>query len=356
MNILIITPGGIAQGGGIGTVARNMYVKLQSHTIVERVAVIDSRGEKGFWLSFAFMLFALCKTFFYLAIWDGKTVVHINVSERFSFHRKRLFIQLAKVFGQSVVLHHHGAEFIQCYEKGSPTYRKAVQACINSADSNIVLGNKWLKYFNNNVEFRKPVSILYNAVPRLKIKKDEIAADTINLSLLANLSNRKGVHIFLEALSNLKSKYEFHATLVGGGEVQKFKSEASTLGISDRCTFTGWLSHDEAMTYLVNSDITVLPSFDEGLPMTLLEALSAGVPMICTKVGSIGEVFSNNKNCLFVDVGNVESLKNAIARLISEPNFREELSKNGRTLYDEMFTLDAYINRLIEHYQKVIGK
>ena len=95
----------------------------------------------------------------------------------------------------------------------------------------------------------------------------------------------------------------------------------------------------------------ILPSYEEGLPMVILEAMAHEIPVICTPVGAIGEVFTHRKECLFVDVGSTVSLVNAIEEVHRDQGLKNTLIQNAKTLYLTEFSIEQYMKRLIEMYK-----
>jgi glycosyltransferase involved in cell wall biosynthesis len=93
---------------------------------------------------------------------------------------------------------------------------------------------------------------------------------------------------------------------------------------------------------MVNADALILPAYDEGLPLVILEALASRTPVICTPVGSIPEVLQDGHTALFVTPGDVDSIAGAIVRLIDHPELGAELSAAGEALYDRLFTMEAF--------------
>jgi glycosyltransferase involved in cell wall biosynthesis len=130
--------------------------------------------------------------------------------------------------------------------------------------------------------------------------------------------------------------------MAGGGPVDAYRAMAADLGIADRVTFTGWVSQDDARTLMVNSDALILPAYDEGLPLVILEALASRTPVICTPVGSIPEVLEDRCTALFVSPGDEAGIAAAILTLRERPELGRELSDAGALLYDRLFTMEAF--------------
>jgi glycosyltransferase involved in cell wall biosynthesis len=117
---------------------------------------------------------------------------------------------------------------------------------------------------------------------------------------------------------------------------------AAELGIAERVTFTGWVSQERARELMVQSSALILPAYDEGLPLVILEALASRTPVICTPVGSIPEVLQDGATALFVAPGDEAGIAGAIAHLIDRPEVAAEIAASGAMLYDRLFTMQAF--------------
>ena len=200
MNVIMVSPGGRVMGGGMGTVTRNICDYLSSSEDVN-VKVIDSRGEIGVIASGFFFFIALCQFVVCRLACRGEVVLHVNVSERLSFYRKALFVVLGRLTFCRVILHHHGAEFIEWYRRSSVFSKYVVRFCVLYSHVNIVLGDVWKVFLEDEFGGGARVVVLHNAVPdhRNKLRRDQDGE--LQLLFLGNLTERKGVSLLLEAVS-----------------------------------------------------------------------------------------------------------------------------------------------------------
>ncbi|MDO6712205.1 glycosyltransferase family 4 protein [Aliiglaciecola sp. 2_MG-2023] len=350
MKVLIVSPGGDELGGGMGTVAKNIKDYLQNETDI-KVKVFDSRGEIGFLLSFLYLFRALFLVTAELLKNRKDVLLHINVSERSSFYRKFCFIFIARLFKVPTVLHHHGAELIPFYEHCGGLSRKVVQYCIRNCTLNIVLGEKWKVFLENAIPNHAPIQIMFNAVARhqIPVKTNQ----NFSIAMIANLSERKGVSLAIEAAKQLKQDYDYTMHFIGGGEVEKYREQAKKEDLEDQCIFHGWTSRENTLKLMADSNILILPSYNEGLPMVILEAMAQAVPVICTPVGSIGEVFTHEKECLFMEVGSAKSLYVNIKRLQNDQVLRADLISAATITFDNKFSIQQYMTCLLKTYHSL---
>lgn len=352
--VVIVSPGGLDGGGGMGSVAREMTLWIETNLPTMRLDVVDPRGDG----SAAWTLFHLPKAVFeiiWARLWYRSEIIHLNVSERLSFFRKGLLLLLGKLLGMKVVLHHHGAEFIQFFQESPKWIQHLVRAAVRCADLNIVLGEKWSHFLQLMKVPTAKIVVAYNAVADVRTKTPT-RRDPWHFLLVANLSERKGVSDLFDALAILIAKgHPARLTLAGGGDVTRYKKEAQSKGLLERCVFAGWVTRSRVAELLNSCGTLVLPSYDEGLPMAVLEALSAEIPIATTPVGSLPEVLRHRSTCLFVEPGDTSQLSIVLLELATNQSLREALTRNGRNLYEKDFDIGVYMQRMLRIYNRLIG-
>lgn len=358
VRIAFVTPGGLDAGGGIGRMTGYIVDHFRRDGRGPDCTVIDPRGGGSVWWSPLFLSAAVLRLSERL-LRRRVDLVHINVSERTSFVRKSAMLAVARLFGCPTVAHLHGASFVEFFEH-NPLARGLSRWFFNRATGTIVLGSGWRDYLVQRVGVDPAkVHVLYNAVPDIGPGPAErrhgiTPGRPLSLLVLANLSERKGIGTLLKAVRVLKDRgVEVRLTLGGGGDVEGYQRRAAELGIAAHCHFLGWVGRDEAHTLIHEADMLLLPSTHEGLPMVILEALAAGLPVVTTPVGSIPEVLRHEETALLVPIEQPDALADAIARLTAEPTLYRHLSEAGRTLYLRRFAIRAYCGTLAALYEDI---
>lgn len=131
----------------------------------------------------------------------------------------------------------------------------------------------------------KKVVNRFNAAENVGAGADNV--DAWHFLIVANLSPRKGVGELLQAVARLKNEgFPIRLTLAVGGQVDRYKAGAKELGIRERVDFIGWVSGKDVHDPLSSRSALVLPSYQEGFPMAIIESLSADLPVIARPVGS----------------------------------------------------------------------
>lgn len=168
------------------------------------------------------------------------------------------------------------------------------------------------------------------------------------LLFVGRLAAVKGVPVLLRALVEArKHRSSLHLTLVGDGpERKELEADARALGLEGAVTFAGYRSQAEVAEVLRDTDLLVLPSFAEGVPVVLMEAMAARVPVVATLVGGVSELVREGESGRLVPPGNAEILASAILDVLAEPEARRRMGENGRRKVAEEFDARQEAKRL----------
>lgn len=152
------------------------------------------------------------------------------------------------------------------------------------------------------------------------------------LLTVARLAPVKGHTVLLDALAELRRRgRRVHATFVGGGpHAAVIRERIEALGLGDQVELTGELHSDEVAKLLPHADVFCLPSFDEGIPVSIMEAMAVGVPVVATDVGGVGELVLDHRTGLLVEPGAPLPLADALAELLDHPELRARLVEEAR--------------------------
>ncbi|MCM1163294.1 MAG: glycosyltransferase family 4 protein [Muribaculaceae bacterium] len=349
MNVLMCCSD-LSYKGGMVSVAKNLLSSLPAREGV-KVMFVPTHCD-GSKLKMAWRFLTAFARIARMAAGGRIDVAHLHVSERGSFVRKGLLLRLLHRYHVPVVLHHHGAEFEPWYASLSPGNRRRVDAILREADVNIVLSRRLIPMITDKVADAR-VEAVYNSVPTLKA--NPYTGRERGVLLLGRLGQRKGAFDLIEAVKlidrDIPEDIQFY--FCGDGEVEEVRRRISEAGLSHRVAHVGWIAGKEKEEILSQTMINVLPSYHEGLPMTILETMACGIPNISTPVASIPEVITNGVTGLLVEPGDVKGLAGALKRLINTPAERMALSQASFSLIAERFSMEAATDRLMEIYAGV---
>jgi glycosyltransferase involved in cell wall biosynthesis len=167
---------------------------------------------------------------------------------------------------------------------------------------------------------------------------------------VGRLSPEKGQAGLLEVFAEIgRDHHDVELILVGDGpEADRLHALATTLGISERVRFAGRLGEEDTLNEIAAADILVLPSFMEGLPIVLMEAMAVGTAVVASRVAGIPELVEDDKNGLLFTPSDWDALAKCIRRLVDDVALREKLAENGRAVVAEEFDVDRSAERLRE--------
>lgn len=346
------------KGGGMFKVA-DYLIQAQDHYALNAAALrpLDTRGGGNALYSFWILFIALTKLV--RGRFSGQLAgVHVNMAERLSLFRKSAVVVICRVLGIPVVLHLHAAQLPRFYRKLPSTLQRLIRWVFSLPATCLVLGGEAQRFVTE--ELLVPghrVEVIINGVPEPTYARRKVGDSLVQRVLfLGNLSERKGISDLLQALALPGfDTARLEVTIAGGGDVATYQTIALQLGINSYVRFSGWSNQHQVSQLMSQADVLILPSYDEGLPLVILEALANGVAVVCTPVGEIPAVLSDGINAYFVQPGNVVGIAAGLQRVLNEPAFRQVLEQNGRKLYEEKFSLDQFFASLARIHQRHFG-
>lgn len=278
-------------------------------------------------------------------------IIHIHMSYKGSFYRKYVVTKLCKKHRKQVIIHLHGSEFKDFYNKGSSKLRKKIIELFTIADVTIVLGDDW-KEFIKNIAPNSNVVVINNAVPIPKLRKKKEKEELIFLFLGA-LIKRKGVIDLLKAVNKMKVDgiNDFKLLLAGSGDEETALKKYIYDNSLTECTeFLGWIDNNRKSQILSECEVLVLPSYNEGLPIAILEAMSYGLPIISTNVGSISEAVISGVNGYLFAPGDVEALAREMKQMIMDRIYWKKCSMNARNICESKFSEYVFFEKMTKIY------
>ena len=215
-------------------------------------------------------------------------IVHIHGSSYNSFWRKRLYIYTANFFRKKIVYHIHGGGF----DTFSIKNKRKVYNTLRKVDELVVLSESWKKFFEQTFNVTN-LRVIYN-ITDTPIFSGEKSSNT-EAVFLGSINENKGIYDLLKVVESHRDELQNQFTLhIGGvGEVDKIKAIIKNTGIDNIVKYDGWIVKDKKAELLSHANIFILPSYVEGLPISILEAMSYKMVIISTPVGGIPEVVKN---------------------------------------------------------------
>ncbi|WP_420547760.1 glycosyltransferase [Curvivirga sp.] len=208
------------------------------------------------------------------------------------------------------------------------------------------------------------VDLIYNGIEHVKVNKErkalrkelQIPESTVVMTMVANLIPYKGHMDLIHALGRLSKTVEedWHVLLVGrdDGIAKELQKEANQLGILGNITFLG--ARDDVVDIYNASDIGVLVSHEEGFSNAVLEAMSAGLPMLVTDVGGNAEAVQNGDAGLVVEAKDINGIFDGLRQLVIDKSMRDRMGTFAKKRIENSFSLEQCVYQYHKLYQKTL--
>lgn len=256
-------------------------------------------------------------------------IVHIHTASYNSFKRSAWFVRVAKWMNKKVVIHIHGGGFKEYYAQNQNFVSSVLEKC----DAIITLSTSWKEFFENIVG-HKSVFIVPNIIepPTLRtVSKDGL----FHLLYLGHISKAKGIFDLVEMIRLFQIEYRNRLVLdIGGGkfEVDKLVNIIRQNQLEDVIHFHGWVSGEKKYELLNLANAFILPSYTEGVPISILEAESYSLPVLSTMVGGIPEIVIDGKNGFLFEPGSKVKMKQAIDNLLNNVSQQKVLGAMSKQI------------------------
>ncbi|EGQ7944652.1 glycosyltransferase family 4 protein, partial [Vibrio cholerae] len=180
---------------------------------------------------------------------------------------------------------------------------------------------------------------------------DLIHRESIDILFLGAFIKRKGIYELLSACSMLHHDYHLH--LCGSGENNKVEELINELNLKRKVTLHGWIGKDKKKELLSSCTVMVLPTYNEGLPMTIIESMACEIPVLTTPVGAIPEIIIDGVSGYLVQPGDILNLAKKLDFILSSPNELQGITTRAKDIYLNNFTSLQVIPKLKGIYESL---
>jgi glycosyltransferase involved in cell wall biosynthesis len=338
--------------GGMAEVVRNLRETELFSAFRIRVIITHDGGGTG--RRIVFFLKALTELT-PLLVASKVALVHVQMAAHGSCWRKSVFVLLARLFSVPTLLHLH-SEYRDFYEKEcGPVRRRFIRYVLEHASTVIVLSDRLHAYLATTAPGARLVTI-HNFVNLKRLSEAErvcMPRSSNTILFIGLIGRRKGVYDLVRALPEvIKAVPEARLVAAGPGEIDGVRRCARECGVDDRVLLPGWVSGFDKLRLLEEAALYVLPSYTEGVPLSMLEAMSVGLPVIATPVGGIPDVLRDGEDGYLVPPGSLGELSRRIIELLNNRRLRERMGENARRRLHSKFSADIAVPALIALYQQ----
>jgi glycosyltransferase involved in cell wall biosynthesis len=251
-----------------------------------------------------------------------------------------------------VIIHLHGAEFRLFYEKESSVLaRFSIRWVFDHAARIVVLSENWQDWAKS-VFSGATIEVIYNPV-HIPSPVPFEERDGTMLLFLGRLGQRKGTYDLVKAVPALTADYPtLRVKLCGDGEIQEIRTLANGVNISRHVETLGWVNETQRAGILSKAGIFVLPSFNEGLPMSVLEAMAYGIPVVASRVGGIPEAVRDGEDGFLISPGDIQALTDRLRRLLADPSLRHRMGASARARAISLFGATDIVEQWLSLYRK----
>lgn len=298
-----------------------------------------------------------------LALFAGKLVrgrpdaVLLFASSGGSLMEKGLMAWMARLLGKPALLFPRSGAVMDQF-RASTMRRLAIRLAFGGARVVLCQGPLWQDFAVNELGFQKADAVVitnWTASPELLqigLERRSISGQVRHILYLAWLEDKKGIHDLIRAFADL-SPDTLVLDVVGDGRARDQAAElARQLRVSDRVIFHGWKSGSARDELLAAADIFVLPSWAEGLPNAMIEAMAVRLPVVVTTVGTIGSYISDGENGLLIEPRSVTAITRALQRLIKDGELRQRLADAAFQTAQEEFSAEVAADKLVTVVQR----
>lgn len=284
-------------------------------------------------------------------------IVHIHTCSGLTFFLDGLLAFLARRQGCRVVLHVHGGLFDQFLDDLHPLMRALARHIVRRADLLIALSDDWRQRLGQRLPGSRIAVLLNGVAEPVTVETGRGSHARPTFAFLGLLSTLKGVPVLLDAMA--LAKVDWCVQLAGGegepGFLAWLRTEIEKRHLTSRVELLGPVQGSAKDRLLAQADAFVLPSLAEGLPMSLLEAMAARLPVVVTTVGAMPEVISEGVEGHLVPPGDATALAQAMDTLAQSPQLREAMGRAGHVKYRAHYSAEAMAQALIAIYQREFG-
>lgn len=349
--IYIVAPSLKAQGG-IPSVL-NSYKRFYAKRF--NLVFIPTYSGKSFLSNLTVFCGALLRVFF-VCLTDNEALFHIHTAKKGSFLRKAMIAEICLKMNKKVIIHIHSGNFDQFLENSTPEKKRKIISLLNRVHKVVVLTHYWKGYYSQYVDGDK-IAVIYN--PVRVIQEDSLCYQEkkdllVKICFAGKLHENKGIYDLIRAAGQLGDR-AYIVDLYGNGETESVKNRLEEEGLTAFFRLHGWIRNEAMQGIYASHDIIILPSYYEGLPMSILEGMSCGLPVISTRVGGIPETVIDGYNGLLVEPGDISGLAEAMRTLIDSADLRRKYGERSRRIAEEKFSAEVVGEQLERLYKEVKG-
>lgn len=290
--------------------------------------------------------------FIWICIFNRPDIIHIHSSFGASFYRKMIFIIIGKLFSIPVVNHIHGSEFDKFYTDATGWEKRLIESIYFKCDIIVALSKEWKDKLEKIISGTK-----IRIVENFTIVPDNVAPQEKRENIiifLGYIGERKGSYDILSVVKKVIAEMQdVKFLLCGNGEVEKLRKIVKENHMEKYIELTGWINNEHKKELLNRGKIYFHPSYNEGQPMSIIEGMAYGLPVISTNIGGIPSLITTGVNGYIFEPGSTSDFANAILRLLNDQNLCKRMYRNNIDKISNKYNLETNVRKISAIYNQI---
>ncbi len=350
---IVLVNSDMSSKGGISSVIQSITRTNRKIGSPVRLILLKTSHykEKELFAEISLLIYSIAK-FISILLFNKIDIVHIHSSAFLSFYRKSIFFLLAKIFGKKTIFHLHSSKFREFFITPNRFQNAFIRLVFKHSNLVIALCHDWetkLKHrytFKSITTVHNPISIQDYTVTN----KEQIADETLRVLFLAFLIPSKGVMDIISIAKRLKESGDHKVEVIIGGKGELEPTLLDAIEhhqLQNIIHFKGWVSGDYKTQLLASSDVFFLPSYNEGMPISILEAMCNGLAIVATAIAGVPDLVKNGLNGYMKKPGDIDGFYEVLTQLANDRTKALEMGKESLRLvrkFDSTIILDKWID------------
>lgn len=265
------------------------------------------------------------------------------------FLKDALYIWTAKLLGRRVIAWYHMNFAAMQYSSLPGAMQWFIRRTLSVVDCHVSVGWRLVGNLPGFID-RKTTAVVHNGIPPVLCNDERRESTGVGVVYLSNLGTAKGWRVLLEAAERLCRKnahvrFDFYGNPMTDSPAEEIERAFDAVGFPERIVYHGPVYGADKERVLCRADIFCFPSLNEAFPLTVLEAMSAGLPVVASDVGAVCEAVEDGRGGVIVPPGESAPLEAALQILIDRPDLRREMGACNRERFAQEFTVGVYAER-----------
>ena len=284
-------------------------------------------------------------------------LVHVHLSYFTSFYRKLIYIEEALAVGLPVVIHVHAPD-LEGFAAAHAVHAQAMKRAFRRVDRVVVLSHAMAATVRQLAGPDVRIEVIYNPVRVADFGGRPRAATAPPVCLFMGIvGDRKGTFDLARSIpAALEQAPGARFVFGGNGEVDALRTLLDELGVARSCDVLGWISGDDKRAAFDQATVYCLPSYHEGLPMSILEAMAGGLPVVSTPIAGIPEAVIDGETGYLVAPGDTPALARRLGRLLSDGAHARALGAAGAARAGACFDVDVVVAQVASLWRTILAE